>query len=203
MSVLRAVVALRSAAPSSLAAAAPRAATRRCATSTRRLPVAALLVSGAALALSCGGADTEVGEGAPSTSIVLGTGEAQFEPMDGEPTLRLVRGAQGGFHVWASMLAYGFSSPQLDMLLTTTVDDEPASSLVMHARLTMRDVIDASGNPAQSFAGFPAQVKGARCADGRRVGLLLQLSEPGGGSSEDARYCVAEVDEASRSADCP
>jgi len=194
--VLRAAVALRS------AAAARRAAPRRSAPSTRRLPVAALLVSGAALALACGGG-TDGNPAASETSVVLGTGEAEFEPMDGEPTLRLVQGAQGGFHVWASMLAYGFSSPQLDMLLTTSVDDEPDSRLVMHARLTMRDVLDPSGNPAQSFAGFPAQVKGARCADGRRVGLELQLSEPGGGASGDVRYCVAEVDEASRSADCP
>jgi hypothetical protein len=161
-----------------------------------------MLAPGAALALGCG--STQDGDAsAPRTSVVLGTGEAEFEAMDGEPTLRLVRGAQGGFHVWASVLAYGFSSPRLDLRLTTTVDDEPDSSLVMHARLTMRDVLDPDGNPAQSFAGFPAQVKGARCADGRRVGLELQLSEPGGGSSRDVRYCVAEVDEASRSADCP
>jgi hypothetical protein len=191
--VLRAAVALRSAAAASSGA-----------TSRRRLALAAWLGSGAALALGCGSdAAAPTGEGATGTSVVLGTGEAEFEPMDGEPTLRLVHGAQGGFHVWASVLAYGFSSPQLDLLLTTTVDDEPASSLVMHARLTMRDVLDPAGNPAQSFAGFPAQVKGARCADGHRVGLQLQLSEPGGGSSRDVRYCVAEVDEAFRSADCP
>jgi len=172
------------------------------AASRRRLAVAAWLVSGAGLSLACGSEDSQANQGAP-TSVVLGTGEAEFEPMDGEPTLRLVRGAQGGFHVWASFLAYGFSSPQLDMLLTTTVDDEPTSSLVMHARLTMRDVLDPSGTPALSFAGFPAQVKSARCADGRRVGVLLQLSEPGGGTAEDVRYCIAEVDEAFRSADCP
>jgi hypothetical protein len=123
--------------------------------------------------------------------------------MDGEPELPLVHGAQGGFHVWASFLAYGFSSSRLDMLLTTTVDDQPDSSLVMHARITLRDVLDADGNPARSFAGFPAQVKDARCADGHRVGIALHLSEPGGGASEDLRYCVAELDEALRSADCP
>ena len=170
--------------------------------SRRRLPVVAWFGSGAVLLLGCGSNPDDATSASP-TSVLLGTGEAEFEAMDGEPTLRLVRGAQGGFHVWASMLAYGFSSPQLDMLLTTSVDDEPDSRLVMHARLTMRDVLDPSGNPAQSFAGFPAQVKGARCADGRRVGLELQLSEPGGGASGDVRYCVAEVDEASRSADCP
>jgi hypothetical protein len=162
--------------------------------SRRRLAVAAWF--------GCGSNPDDDASASPR-SVVLGTGEAEFEAMDGEPTLRLVRGAQGGFHVWASILAYGFSSPQLDLLLTTTVDDEPDSSLVMHARLTMRDGFDPEGNPAQSFAGFPAQVKGARCADGHRVGIELQLSEPGGKSSRDVRYCIAEVDEASRSADCP
>lgn len=170
--------------------------------SRRRLAIAGILGSGAALTLGCG-SNPDGDANASPTSVVLGTGEAEFQAMDGEPTLRLARGAQGGFHVWASILAYGFSSPRLDLLLTTTVDDEPDSSLVMHARLTMRDGVDPEGNPAQSFAGFPAQVKGARCADGRRIGIELQLSEPGGRSSRDVRYCVAEVDEASRSADCP
>jgi hypothetical protein len=182
--------------------AAGRAAAGRCASSLRRLAVAASFGSGAALVLGCGGNPDDNASASP-TSVLLGSGEAAFEAMEGEPTLRLVRGAQGGFHVWASVLAYGFSSPRLDLRLTTTVDDEPESSLVMRARLTMRDVLDPEGNPAQSFAGFPAQVKGARCAHGRRVGIELQLSQPGGGSSRDVRYCIAEVDEASRSADCP
>ena len=184
-------------------AVAPRfAASARWAAARRQLALAALLAPSVGLALGCGSEAATVSDSS-DTRVLLGTGEAEFEALDGEPTLRLVRGAQGGFHVWASVLAYGFSSPRLDLLLTTSVDDQPDSSLVMHARLTMRDVLDPDGNPAQSFAGFPAQVKNARCAAGRRVGLELQLSEPGGGTSRDVRYCVAELDEALRSADCP
>src|SRR5262245_34719311 len=52
-------------------------------------------------ALACGGTPE------PSElSVVLGTGQAMFEPMEGEPELTLVAGTQGGFHVWASFLAY-------------------------------------------------------------------------------------------------
>jgi len=122
--------------------------------------------------------------------------------MDGEPQIRLVHGAQGGFHVWSSFLAYGFSSPALDLLLTTRVEGA-SEPLVMHARLSTREVVDADGVPARSFAGFPGQVRDARCADGRRVELELQLSEPSGASATDVRHCIAQVDAEFRSAECP
>jgi hypothetical protein len=45
-------------------------------------------------------------------------------------------------------------------------------------------------------------VRDARCADGRRVELRLQLSEPGGETAEDVRHCLAEVAEEFRLAEC-
>lgn len=135
--------------------------------------------------------------------VVLGTGEAEFEPMDGEPHLPLVAGVQGGFHAWASFLAYDFSAPRVDMLLETRVEDDPASSLVMRARLSLRETLDADGARAQSFAGFPAQVAGARCADAKRVSVHVTLSDAAGDSAEDTRYYVAELPAAQRSDSCP
>lgn len=134
--------------------------------------------------------------------VVLGTGEAAFEPIDGEPRLRLVAGVQGGFHVWASFLAYGFTSDRVDMLLETVVEDDPSQSLTMRARISLRDTLDASGEPAQSFAGFPAQVYDARCAQGKRVRVAVTLSDSDGSNATDERYCIAEVDEAQRRPDC-
>jgi hypothetical protein len=167
----------------------------------RRFTAVALAL-GAAL-LGCGsGEQTEDPVGAGNQRVVLGTGEAEFESMEGEPQIRLVHGAQGGFHVWASFLAYGFESESLDLTLTTTVEGA-AENLVMHARLTTRELLDVEGTPARSFAGFPAQVRDARCADGRRVELRLHLSQPGGGAADDVRHCIAEVAEEFRAADCP
>ena len=161
--------------------------------------IALLLLSG------CGSGEATPADPGPESSgvrVVLGTGEAEFESMDGEPQIRLVHGAQGGFHVWTSFLAYGFTGAALDLLLTTHVEGA-SEPLVMHARLSTREVVDADGAPARSFAGFPGQVRDARCADGRRVELDLQLSEPGGGTAEDVRHCIAQVDEEFRLAECP
>jgi hypothetical protein len=162
-------------------------------------PVIAL----AALLFGCGSGEGTPGDAESSdTRVLLGTGEAEFEPMDGEPRIRLVHGAQGGFHVWSSFLAYGFAAAQLDLLLTTRVQGA-SEPLVMHARLSTREVVDADGVTARSFAGFPGQVRDARCADGRSVELELQLSGPGGETAQDVRHCIAEVAEEFRSAECP
>jgi hypothetical protein len=135
-------------------------------------------------------------------SVVLGTGESEFETMDGEPVITLVHGVQGGFHVWASFLAYGFEAQALDLTLTTQVEGA-SEDLVMHGHVTTREVLDADGQSARSFAGYPAQVRDARCVNGRRVELRLHLSDPLGHSADDVRHCVAEVSEQFRSDQCP
>jgi hypothetical protein len=158
----------------------------------------------ASLAACAGGTPEEpTPDPAPSERrVLLGSGEATFEPIDGEPRLRLVAGVQGGFHVWASFLAYGFTSDRLDMVLETRVEDDPAASIVMRARLDLRDTTDASGEPARSFAGFPAQVYDARCAQDKRVRLEVTLSDGDGASSSDTRFCIADVPEQQRRTDC-
>lgn len=165
---------------------------------------------GAALAagvLGCGapGDGPVESEGAPGPNgrgVVLGTGEAEFEPIDGEPRLRLVAGVQGGFHVWASFLAYGFESDRVDMVLETVVEDDPAARLVMRARLSLRDTVDANGDAAQTFPGFPAQVYDARCAQDKRVRVVVTLSDADGSSATDELHCIAELDAARRRVDC-
>jgi hypothetical protein len=175
---------------------------------TRAL-LGAVCAAVACAALACGEPD----DGAPvsvdtslqpdaSRAVVLGTGEAEFEPIDGEPHLRLVAGVQGGFHVWASFLAYGFTSDRLDMLLETVVDDEPSQRLVMRARVSTRETLDSSGAPARAFAGFPAQVHDARCAQDKRVRVALTLTDADGASATDERYCVADLEQAQRRSDC-
>lgn len=136
-------------------------------------------------------------------SVVLGTGEARFEHIEGEPELPLVAGSQGGFHVWASFLAYGFDSSAIDLTLTTTVDGAD-ENLVMRARLSTREVLDPDGVPARGFAGFPAQVRDARCANGQRVGLQLRIAAPGGDTfATDERHCIALLDPEFQLSDCP
>jgi len=136
--------------------------------------------------------------------VVLGTGEAEFEPIRGEPHLTLVAGVQGGFHVWASFMAYGFSAERVGMTLTTSLDGVDDSSLVMHAQLSTRDALDEAGLPMRAFAGFPAQIKNARCANAHRVRIELSLTDPDDeGSAGDMRFCIADVAPVYQLADCP
>jgi hypothetical protein len=160
-----------------------------------------------ASALGCGASEEAPLDGSepPGSNdhrVVLGTGEAEFEPMDGEPRLRLAAGVQGGFHVWASFLTHGFTSDRVDMELETMVEDDAATRLVMRARLTLRDTLDADGQPAQSFPGFPAQVYDARCAQDKRVSVAVVLTDVDGASASDERRCIAELDAAQRRDDC-
>jgi hypothetical protein len=164
-----------------------------------------LVATVAAAAMGCGspGSDTDPADASPGDqSVQLGTGEAEFEPIDGEPHLRLVAGVQGGFHAWASFLAYGFDSSRLDMVLETLVEDDPATRLVMRARLSLRDGLDAEGEPTRFFAGFPAQVYDARCAHGKRVRVAVTLADASGASASDERHYIAELDAAQRRDDC-
>lgn len=164
----------------------------------RKVGLCALLALGPC---ACGG---ESERGPPGVQrVVLGTGEATFEHIEGEPELPLVAGAQGGFHVWASFLAYGFDTAAIDLTLTTTVAGA-SENLVMRARLTTREVVDSTGVAARSFAGFPAQIRDARCADHQRVRLQLQVAAAGGeGSASDERHCIVLLDPEYQLDDCP
>jgi hypothetical protein len=173
-----------------------------------RLGLRALCLASACCALACGPAGGDAATGEATTSdrrVVLGTGEAEFEPISGEPHLTLVAGVQGGFHVWASFLAYGFGAGRVGMMLTTSLDGIEGSSLVMHAQLPTRDALDGDGVPMRTFAGFPAQIKNARCANAERVRIELSLTDADGdeGSTEDVRFCIADVAAAYQLAACP
>lgn len=163
----------------------------------RKVGLCALLALGPC---ACGG---ESERGPPGVQrVVLGTGEATFEHIEGEPELPLVAGAQGGFHVWASFLAYGFDTAAIDLTLTTTVAGA-SENLVMRARVTTREIVDPDGLPARSYAGFPAQVLDARCAHGQRVSLQLQLTAPEGSTSaSDERACIVLLEPQFQLDDC-
>jgi hypothetical protein len=175
--------------------AAPRPGTK---TSRRWL----WLASSALVASACGSPEPEPLPAPDGRRVVLGTGEADFEPIDGEPRLPLIAGVQGGFHVWASFLVYGFSMARADLVLETRVEDDPEASMVMRARLALREALDANGEPVFSFAGFPAQVYDARCAQDKRVSLHLSLTDADGYSVEDTRYCITQIAEIYRTQSC-
>jgi hypothetical protein len=167
---------------------------------------------GCGLLAGCSDSDVDRDVSPPPFEIVLGTGEAAFEPFEGEPDLPLSAGVQGGMHVWASFLVYGSVEDRVHMELSTTLVDVPDSTLVMRATVRPRPALDADGASVRSFAGWPAQIDNARCAHGQRVRLDLSVSPVVGAGAGvasaayapaiDSRLCVAQVPAQLRATDC-
>jgi hypothetical protein len=177
-----------------------------CSRGSRQRPCAALLI--VALACSgCGPQDEGIEgiEGTPNAlAVVLGTGVDSFEPIEAEPTLGLIKGFQGGFHVWVSFLAYGFDSTVLRMELETAWEGDADSTLPMAGNVRIRDVGDASGKPARGLVGWPAIIYDPTCAHGRRIRLDLTVRDRTNGTdASDKRHFVAAVPEADRALSCP
>lgn len=149
----------------------------------------------------CGQPIVETTSGPRDVEVELGTGEDVFEPIEGEPTLEMAAGSQGGFHVWASLVARGFTERKLAVELMTTVVDAVDSRLVMRANLTGEQSVSDGGEPLWTFAGYPAQVRDARCANGKRVHLEVTVSDSQGREASDDRYCRVLLDEQYR-AEC-
>ena len=174
-----------------------------------RTPRLLRLIGGAGvlgLVTACGSSADADPPGQPQpprgVAVELGTGEAEFEPIEGEPTLEMAAGSQGGFHVWTSFLASGFEDERLDMRLVTEIDGVADSDLTMRATLKGREVTDDRGDVFWTFAGYPGQVRDARCAHGKRVRLHVTLTDPVGREATDERYCIVALDEAYRDDDC-
>lgn len=145
------------------------------------------------------------GGGAPSEpAVVLGTGVDGYEPIEGEPTLTLIKGLQGGFHVWMSFLAYGFDTNVLRMELATSWDGYVESIIPMQGNVRMRDALDAAGHPAQVLVGWPAVIHDPTCAHGRRIRLDITVRDQTNGTeASDTRVFVADVAEEERGTSCP
>lgn len=157
------------------------------------------------LATACGGSGESDPPSEPeplAVAVELGTGEAEFEPIEGEPTLEMAAGFQGGFHVWLSVLGSGFEDDRLDMTFVTEIDETDALPLIMHATQTGREVTNDEGDVFWTFAGYPGQVRDAQCAHGKRVRLQATLSDPAGNEATDEKYCIVSLAEQYRADNC-
>ena len=147
------------------------------------------------------GGDGDVGSGGPR--VVLGTGREAFEALGSDGTVPLIKGIQGGFHVWTSFLAYGFDTDVVRMELTTHWDELDESALEMTGNVAVRPTTDAAGMPARLSLGWPASIFNPACANGRRLGIDLTVRDTGAGlSASDSRFWIVDVAEEDRSSDC-
>jgi hypothetical protein len=135
--------------------------------------------------------------------VMLGTGREAFEALGSDGSVPLIKGIQGGFHVWTSFLAYGFDTDVLRMELTTRWDELDESVLEMAGNVAVRPATDPDGNPALLSLGWPASIFNPACSNGRRLGIELTVRDTDAGlSASDSRHWFVDVAAEDRSSDC-
>lgn len=165
--------------------------------------VAGVLLLG--LCLACGSSDAPDAsrEADAGPRVVLGSGREAFEPLESGGDVPLIKGIQGGYHVWASFLAYGFDNDVLRMELSTRWGERDESVLDMSGSVGVKPASDASGVPALVMLGWPALVYEPGCSNGEAIEIDLTVRDASGRSAGDSRRWILNVAEEDRSASCP
>ncbi len=156
-----------------------------------------------ALAVGVGcGSEASPPDDVSGTRVVLGTGQAEYEPLADGASVPLIKGIQGAFHVWISFLAYGFDTDVLRMDLTTRWEGRDDTALGAPGNVGVRATADAAGAPALAFVGWPAVVFDATCGHGRRLRIELTVLDTEGRTASHTRHWIVDVPEEDRSSDC-
>jgi hypothetical protein len=130
-------------------------------------------------ALLLGGCAAEVvGDG----TVELGTGEWRFEPVVDGQDVTLVRGVQGGFHVWVSMHADGLEREGVTMELVTAKMDgtrDPEMSVVDV------DLAPATEGAGTELLGWPAILADPGCVVDSALLVRVTLTDRRGAQASD------------------
>lgn len=97
-------------------------------------------------------------------SLELGTGTARFMPVEDGDELPMIKGAQGGWHVWVSVRATGLSTGVGSVEIEHQPADESEPAQVFRVG-TMFDPPDAEGRRAS--LGWTAIFVDPSCSVGR------------------------------------
>lgn len=105
------------------------------------------------------------GASAPGeASLEVGTGTARFVPVTDGQEVPLVRGAQGGWHLWVSARATGLDSGTASLVIEHGPADGSAAPEISRVGVTF-DPADAQGRRAT--LGWQAILPDPSCAVGR------------------------------------
>jgi hypothetical protein len=159
-----------------------------------------------ALTVGCGpegGAEAATDAGSTGPRVMLGSGRGAFEAVEANGSVPLIKGIQGGFHVWTSFFAYGFATDVVRMELSTRWGGLDDSLLEMAGNIGVHPATDPSGMPALLSLGWPAIVSNPECSHGQLLDIEITISDSAtGASASDAIRWVIDVAEEDRSSDC-
>lgn len=110
-------------------------------------------------------------------ALELGTGTARFEPVVDGDELPMIRGAQGGWHVWASVRVTGMDVDvgSLRFEHQPADESEPPVELAVGAHF---DPADATGG--RSALGYAMIFSDPTCSVGRLHRIRVTLTTPSG-----------------------
>jgi hypothetical protein len=108
-------------------------------------------------------------------TLELGTGESRFEAVEPGGEVLLVRGSQGGYHVWMSMRALGLQGERMDMLLEVQPTDGSMAVQQSWVRVFMDELETGS-----EYVGWPATIRDAECFVGREVLVRAAITDERG-----------------------
>lgn len=140
-----------------------------------------LLLALAALLSLAGCADAPAEEAA----IEVGTGSWRFEPIEDGQEVALVRGAQGGWHIWISVRVRGIEGDAPPLTLSLQPADESAPPIETDVQLRL-DPPDADG--WRQLVGYTGALPDPSCVVGEL--LRVRVSTPMG----DGRVMASERD---------
>lgn len=116
--------------------------------------------------------------------VELGTGSWRFEALADDDEVALVRGSQGGWHVWLSVRAYGVDTRDVTLTIETQPEDESRPPDRVEVDVRVSDVDDEG---MRSLLGWPAIVPSPECLVGQRMRLSVTLRTSEGMELTDER----------------
>ncbi|MGF1467846.1 MAG: hypothetical protein ACFCGT_17135 [Sandaracinaceae bacterium] len=138
----------------------------------------AALVPAFAVLAACGPA------GSGTASLELGTGTFRFQELQDGDQVDLVRGAQGGWHVWLSLRTLGLPGQEASLLIGMERADgtRPPDETQVDIRLGL-----PNDDGERLMLGWPAIVAEPGCYVGRLVRLSVRLAADNGAVLTDER----------------
>ena len=119
--------------------------------------------------------------------LELGTGAWRFEPLEDGQRVDLIRGAQGGWHVWTSVRSAGFAPDDALLELETQIADESMPAIETSVQIHL-EPLDSMGR--RSYIGWPNQLVNPGCLVDQLLRIRATLSDSSGTIATDERMIV-------------
>lgn len=150
-----------------------------------------LLLSATMLAWGCGETNPTVG------NVEVGTGEWQFESFEDGDALPLVRGSQGGHHVWISVRSDTMATGNATLSIETQLADDSGEPQRSQVPITLTPSLNGM---FAEYLGWPAVIARPGCFADKMLRVRVSLSDSNGVHAQVDRYLIPTGEDLP---DCP